>query len=450
MLGKRSILGLVATSVLFLFVLYTLDTNQEITIEHLQATYEKSRTDSMNSKFDSHLAEYMNRELTRKLGVGDLHSFAQKINLYKKLHNLCCQENVCDLELKTLYKKLEVHLFSWATKKGDIDQFVSGSKGRGIVMTTGDNFAPLAANCIKALRLLGCNLPVEVFFHGGNDLSLKWVSYFNRIKNVKVVDVQRVFDMTNIEVPRWAIKSFAALGSSFTENIIIDADAVVLTDPEGLFEDEGYVRTGTLFFTDRTMWGYHSKNMTSFIESSLRAPPSDACKSTKIYRMLSNYQLKTGLMLIDKSRHLYGLLAACRLNSNPDSERLRTFVHSDKEMFWLGMELADEPYYFSPAPCGSIGISTTNEKTKKLQICGRQAHFDMQGELLWFGDGLCVNKGKSEFDLAKLTHIVKESSLGAEGYDSGCLMGDIQPLEGRALMNLQKISAIYEKDPLTV
>lgn len=449
MIGKRSILGLVILAAVFLFLLYSQNETDEPTFEDLQMSYEKSRTETMNSKFDSLIEEYLNRELTRKLGVGDLYSYAQKLQLFKKLHKSCGKGNTCSDELATLYKRVESHLFSWVPKKHrDIDQILTNSRGRGIVITTGDNFAPLAANSINALRVLGCDLPIEVFHHGSSDLSPKWITHFNGMKNVRTVDINSVFDMARLDVPRWAIKSFAVLGSSFTENVVLDADAVLLANPEDLFASQGYAETGTLFFTDRTMWGYQARNMTTFLEGSFLGPTSDACKSTKLYRREGNYQLKTGLILIDKSRHLFGLLATCRLNSNPDSERLRKYVHADKEFFWIGMELVEEPYYFMPTPCGSIGVPSTNEKSKTAQICGRQAHFGTDGALLWFNDGLCVNKGKGEFELAQLTHYVKETSEGAGAYDGACLRGDVQPIEGQALVNLQKLSAIYEKDPL--
>jgi hypothetical protein len=127
---------------------------------------------------------------------------------------------------------------------------------------------------------------------------------------------------------------------------------------------------------------------------------------------------------------------------------MRRFVHGDKELIWIGMELAEEPYHFMPSPCGSIGIPSTNKKAKSQQICGRQAHFDISGELLWFNDGLCVNKNKADFNLTRLTHFVKETSEGARAYEGAWLKGIVQPIEGRPLANLHRLTAIYEKDPL--
>lgn len=449
MLSRRSTLGLLLVIVLLLLSIYDWHEIKDKSFEDLQAAYEKSRTETMNSKFDTFLSEYLDRELSRKIGVGDLYSFGMKLRLFKKLHKLYGSVANSNGDSYKFYKKLETHLFAWVFKKHrSIDEIVASSQGKGIVIITGDKFAPLAANCINALRLLGCHLPVEIFFHGSSDLSLKWLSYFSGMKNVKTVDIQSVFDMTLVDVPRWAIKSFAALGSSFQENIVLDADAVLLMNPEALFLDQGYGQTGTLFFTDRTMFGYHGRNMTSWIDGSIPGAVSDCCKSTKIYRRLSNYHLKTGLMLIDKSKHVLGLLAACRLGSSPDFDRLRKFVHGDKELIWIGMELAEELYHFMPSPCGSIGIPSTNEKAKSPQICGRQAHFDTSGELLWFNDGLCVNKNKEDFNLTQLTHFVKETSEGAHDYDGSCLKGQVEPIEGQALVNLHRLTAMYEKDPL--
>lgn len=418
---KRKLLIFCITgSISFLLFLYMTVTGTFSVAEN-RPVVERSRFDNLQKRVQAALLGYLMKDVDRTNGNGDLYTISLKTRLLKRLH----VSYSSDERVKRLVEALETGMFGWALKKhGSLGSLRSTYEGRGIVMTTNEKYALLALNCIKALRLIGCNYPIEIFFNGNTDLPQIWVDKFASLKEVKVIDISEVFELKPLNIDSWAIKSFALFASSFLEAILVDADAVILQNPMTLFDNHGYNQTGTLLFKDRTMFGYSSKNAKEWLDNLIPAGVSEPCKDTTIYQRKGNYQLKTGLMLMDKSRHFYGLLTACLLNGKGISDKMHAYVNGDKEMFWIGMELAGEPFYFEPSTTGSVGVPSVEEKTNRRQICGKLAHFDSEGRLLWFNDGLVVDKNKADWSLVEITHQVQEGS-----YDGFCLIGNVKEID---------------------
>jgi hypothetical protein len=113
-----------------------------------------------------------------------------------------------------------------------------------------------------------------------------------------------------------------------------------------------------------------------------------------MYNDVSDHWQESGVVVIDKRRRLLGLLAACRLNDGPERKEIHAWTHGDKETFWLGFEIAEEPYniYDKIHGPGIIGYLVGLAGRSKLLLWGHLAHFTKQGELLWFNDSILQQK----------------------------------------------------------
>lgn len=114
-----------------------------------------------------------------------------------------------------------------------------------------------------------------------------------------------------------------------------------------------------------------------------------------MYRNLSVHHQDSGVVLINKSRGLMGLLATCLLNTPLLKNEVHSVTHGDKETYWIGYEIAQDPYHFSQTPTGTMGTAKDIIKGSKFHpqhssgtVCGQLAHFDDKKQLIWFSGGL--------------------------------------------------------------
>lgn len=401
-------------------------------------------SDSIDTQivFKDLLMKFLSDDLSRNNGSGDIYSYANKLRLYKKLRSQR-STGAFSQSAEGLYKSLHDHLFKWALREHRfVEEYQRTFKGRGYVVCAGGKYVKLAIHAIKVIRLLGSNLPVEVFYNGEDDINPQQHEYLSKMKNVKVFDLQRIINTKELALEKWDIKPFALLACSFAEAVLIDADTVFVHNPDELFADPGYISTGTAFFYDRTLFGFIPGNATAWIDTIIPEPLSSSMIQSRFYNRKTNYEMEAGVVLVDKSRRLLGLLTTCRLNFPDFKEELHQFTHGDKESFWLGQELAAEPYYFIPTMSGSFGMVSQNDKEEK-QVCGKAAHFDRNEKLFWFNDGIVQNKHVARSDPSNLQF------YGIEGrWDVLCLVNEPKPIDASSKMNLHRILSSFERDPL--
>jgi alpha 1,3-mannosyltransferase len=208
----------------------------------------------------------------------------------------------------------------------------------------------------------------------------------------------------------WAAKAFAILMSSFHEAIFIDADSFFLVDPTTLFEDEGYRKTGALFFKDRNV---SPESKRAWIKSILPAPISTNVKHNRMWTGESGHMQESGVIVVDKWRHFIPMLLATRLNG-PDRDGdeakgkrgVYDMFYGDKETFWLSWEMAgSSDYTFHGGVAGTMGKLTHVQPSDPEKpdeepvtvdgpmICSPQLiHFDHDGKPIWFNGWLAANK----------------------------------------------------------
>lgn len=176
-------------------------------------------------------------------------------------------------------------------------------------------------------------LPITIVHAGGNDLSIERRAALRSIHpDVETVDVLHFFDEKHVGIDGggWAIKVFTILASAFQEVIICDADVVFLQDPEVLFEDPGYNRTGTLFFRDREIFpgdGNVHEWWAGIMEG---RKPSEQMLSSRWYtEQASREEMESGVVVINKKRRevALGLVYTGYLNIKAVREPV-TYAHT--------------------------------------------------------------------------------------------------------------------------
>ncbi|ROW10524.1 hypothetical protein VMCG_02137 [Cytospora schulzeri] len=318
--------------------------------------------------------------------------------------------------------------------------------GRGIVLTAGNDQVAYLLTQIPILRRLGCHLPIEVMYVGDGDLNRDSRQDLEELPGVVTRDLGVMVRAVGWHVASWAAKPFAILLSSFREVVFIDADSFFFVNPEVLFDDPGYVRTGTLFFRDRLIM---PETKREWLQSMLPQPVSRNVKQSRLWVGDSGHQQESGVIVVDKYRHFMALLFTTRMNGadrdgNEEEGRVGVYdmvyvLHlipfhmlirdaGDKETFWLGWELVgDTDYVFHQGDAGTLGViqahadiqegqpelpswatpDNTTEAGMELQAAGggggapmpsqrmcspQLLHLDLEGKPLWFNGGLVRNK----------------------------------------------------------
>ncbi|UJR24372.1 hypothetical protein I4U23_005749 [Adineta vaga] len=293
--------------------------------------------------------------------------------------------------------------------------------GRGIVLAVGNHHAQMAYASIRLLRSMNCNLPIEIFYNGEEDLNSKNRKQLEQLLSVESRNIQELIDDTFVKVTGWAIKPFAILFSRFAEVIFMDADVVFLQDPSSLFNHVGYQRARALFYYDRTV-GEPNRETVAWLSSLFQKPWNKRLShANRILANLSHDNQESGVIVLDKLARFSGLLVTCKLNSiNERNSITYKFFYGDKETFWLGQEMVDDDYAFDPHLSGAIGIAAhnLNPKEKLATICGTQiVHFDTERKILWFNQFVLLDKYKSSTTLAHFEHYVQEPGIYSQKSD---------------------------------
>lgn len=378
--------------------------------------YNETASSTTHLKFEDPMEQYLAIHFT--IPITEEKNYQELSNRIRLLKGLPENEKLHDLLFKSL--------FPWITN------FTKQTKKpRGIVISVGNEFGRCAEQAITTIRTLNCTLPIVIAYAGVFDLDTEKLNTLKEL-GASLLNICEIFDCVQLDLDRWDGKPFALLASPFEETILMDADTVFLQDPETLFTEEGYLRSGALFFHDRTMFPGNYE-LSKWISEVMPKPISEQVKSMRIFRAQSYYEQESGVVVINKKDHYHGLLAICALNTPGLKTPIRANTHGEKETFWMGMEVAGEPYEFMPGMPGSIGrIETKGRRSSRTpQICGHLAHFDRTGALLWFNDGLASSKRESdEFAIrqaAELTHYGREGEFGRWSNDL-CLIGELYPV----------------------
>jgi len=298
---------------------------------------------------------------------------------------------------RRLLAALHQTLYPWLYKRrfySPKNLFKSFS-GRGIVICAGDGHFKYAISTIDTLRnIIKTDLPVEIFYNGEEDLSVENRRKFQEYKDVYVSDISKYFDNGPLTIGGWAIKPFSILASRFQEVLLMDADAMYLRDPSILFDDPGYLETGTVFFRDRTLFpGPHDGS--EWLKSWMVEPMPET-RALRYWNEETAHEVESSTVVIDKSKTLLGLLAVCKFNEQEiRDEVVYKHVHGDKETFWMGFDMARQHYNEIPLPSvflGELAVGAEGEDPNAEQLCGHVGHMARDGKILFWNDHIVKDK----------------------------------------------------------
>ena len=236
---------------------------------------------------------------------------------------------------------------------------------KGIVIACPQRYETICLNNITALRENhNCQLPIEIW-----EIGQEITPSVKNLMKTKNVIFKNVCDYC--ENPEhwkgYQVKVFALYHSEFSEPILCDADVTFFINPEIIFHDENYQRTGSYFFKDMDNWQFYNlsyantekfRSLTFFNERKnfiKKLIP----KKTNIFPKEWSYIYdeyipispvkealqEAGVVYINKNIHQKSLDYIFQLNDN--HKDTYNYVLGDKETFWIGCVMANKEYYFN-------------------------------------------------------------------------------------------------------
>lgn len=200
-------------------------------------------------------------------------------------------------------------------------------KDRGIVTCGGGwRFFPSIYVMARAIRHLGCELPIQVWYLDDQNEYDPRMGKVTSHLGVEWVDAQRFARICGIKKRRWGgweLKPFATLHSPFKEVLFLDADCYPLLNPELFFDQPEYRFIGATFWPD--------------IE---KLRPKQWEQFGIPYR--DEIAVESGQYCIDKSRHYKALWLADWMNDR--SDYVYQHIYGDKDTFHLSWRLLNHDY----------------------------------------------------------------------------------------------------------
>jgi hypothetical protein len=125
-------------------------------------------------------------------------------------------------------------------------------RGRGIVIAGGgDRYLASLYVTIRAIRHVGCKLPIQVWYLGRNREMPRARQALFAAWDVDFVDADKVRRTHPAQqLNGWELKVFATLHSPFEEVLFLDADSYPCRNPEFLFDLAEYQAKGAIFWPD--------------------------------------------------------------------------------------------------------------------------------------------------------------------------------------------------------
>ena len=204
-------------------------------------------------------------------------------------------------------------------------------KGDGIVICAGG--ASIFTNAYVLIhvlrRSLKCALPIEVWHFGQSELSARMRVLLQDLE-ADTVDANAVLAAGGLSLQDgWQLKSFALAESRFKRVLLIDADIVPERDPAEVFAWPEFIESGVVLWPD-IIW-LTAENP---IWAACGLPP----RTTRA--------VESGQLIIDKARHWRALQLIIYLNMQAD--HYYRMVYGDKDLFLIGLILADSQYRLVP------------------------------------------------------------------------------------------------------
>jgi len=208
-------------------------------------------------------------------------------------------------------------------------------EGRGIVLCGGGSvYLPCIWVCVRMLRRFGCTLPIELWHRGPHEMT----GEMKRLLEPYGVVFQDAFKVARQYPVRrldgWELKPYAIMNSRFAEVLYIDADNVVVRNPEFLLDTALYQQTGSLFWQDVPN---HKSEQCYLKETSWELLGLPVCREA---------EFESGQLLIDKRRCWRPMQLTLHLNEH--SDHYYSALFGDKDTFHLSWRKLGQEYGLNP------------------------------------------------------------------------------------------------------
>ena len=297
---------------------------------------------------------------------------------------------------------------------------IGGSGGnkipsRGIVMSVTDEVLAFVYGIIKILRYHGCVLPIELWSLPG-EITDKSDNIIHKLRKENVAfrtipssssnNNDNNNNNNNNDIRGFVAKIYSILYSKFDQVLQIDSDNIPVRDPTYLFDCEGFVKTGTMFFqdywqpSDTIFGGFDSKAMIWELLNLTKKNDDDD---------ENEFESESGQLLIDRKRSSnlkpLTMLLFFIMHWHDHIEPMK-LLHGDKDSYRLSFRFTNTNYYVVPKLPSSGGRYVTNGiKTKESHFCGNtMIQHDPDDVPLFFHKNLAkFHKGGDEI---RLTHVL--------------------------------------------
>lgn len=148
-------------------------------------------------------------------------------------------------KIKTAHKGLVDHLPTHYP-----EQYYNGT---GVVVVGGGRFMPITVSCIRLLRRVNQDIPVEVFLPGPEEYEEELCERVFPSLNVKCVMLEDRLGkdfMTKFNIKGYQYKGLSLLVSSFENVVMLDSDNIAVRDPTYIFNSEPWKSTGYVLWPD--------------------------------------------------------------------------------------------------------------------------------------------------------------------------------------------------------
>ncbi|AGO14282.1 AaceriAFL235Wp [[Ashbya] aceris (nom. inval.)] len=294
----------------------------------------------------------------------------------------------------------------------------SFGKGKGIVITAGEEHIQMLPRFLDILDYLHNSLPIELVLLEPLQPTVvqKIRSYLksNSKQSIRIVDCSKTLDAAYSPlIYDFRHKWLAYIFNTFEEIIFIDLDVVPFVAIDSFFDMKGYKDTGILMFQDRefngmksgdcrhamefmspssaeqVLWGHRARYTQNLVNDIMHNDPGKVGSVTVYNRYMEHniyHTVESGLAVINKKEKLPSLISSLMLHIN-----VQDCSYGDKEFLWLGQLTAGEDYYIHHLAGGILGVphEIEDEGERKYEVCSTQiAHMDDDGSIIWINGGV--------------------------------------------------------------
>lgn len=234
------------------------------------------------------------------------------------------------------------------------------NRDQGIVIIGGGKYFAASYLLVLALRELGCQLPIELWYFGRHELDHRCES----LMAAHAVACRNLDDIPMRVRSGWNAKIAAISHSDFKEVLYLDSDIIPVHDPEYLFRTDEFRSLGTIFWPDLLNIHGYDIEASAFAVMGLRVPGRNMMPE---WSKPSDYRpLESGQLLIDRER-CQRAIDLCRLLcdqsdfwfpqtpastgviSGPSGGRGQYwYCYGDKSLFLLSWMRAGALFYMAP------------------------------------------------------------------------------------------------------